>query len=556
MNNNIMKLASKLPEQYQPIYKLDNLNNKSSRSCEDRLDVLKGIVHELQREYGRSLRVLDLGCAQGYFCFNLACLGCEVTGVDLTTQNIALCNAIAENNPTLKCNFEHGDVVDKIDSVKPGDFDLVLGLSIFHHICYYQSKELVTTKFNELRKKCDVFLYEAALRTEPVFWAESLPEFPEKMIEHFPFYCKLGTFKTHLSGVVRPMFFCSSKFWYVDNNLERFNNVKHFAHSQGVAMDGVRRYYYSEEKFLKLYYFRKEYVSEQKKQITNEIENYRNYADIESAVTPSFISGQLYEEWGYVVLKKIDGFLISELLRKESFDIPVKYILTVILDFLENLEEKNLYYSDLRTWNVMLTKNNELKVIDIASINNKPEDCDWPYNIYVNFILFVYEITNGSLLRKDFLRQLKLSPVWMTSQSEIWIQKLWSVSYKDWSFKLIKEIYKTEYKTDDSFPVHPLNMYMWMGIMEDFIYRSTGFYSLEDCLMHKNNEIAHLSKELTRCNNELLSLTEAYTEIRRSKAWHMLKFASKKLFPHDSLRRKTVKCFVKPIISLINCSNK
>lgn len=61
-----------LPEIYQPIYKHPELYQTSSRSCDDRLTHIKAIYDALQKKLNRRLRVLDLGCAQGYISLSIA----------------------------------------------------------------------------------------------------------------------------------------------------------------------------------------------------------------------------------------------------------------------------------------------------------------------------------------------------------------------------------------------------------------------------------------------------------------------------------------------------
>ena len=56
-----------LPEIYQPIFGYEVQGAKPVRNCEDRLADVKKIYDLLSAELGRPLRVLDLGCAQGFF---------------------------------------------------------------------------------------------------------------------------------------------------------------------------------------------------------------------------------------------------------------------------------------------------------------------------------------------------------------------------------------------------------------------------------------------------------------------------------------------------------
>ena len=64
-----------LPEFYQPIYGHQELNSSAARNCYDRLDGVKKVCTALSHELKRPLRILELGCAQGFFSMNMASWG-------------------------------------------------------------------------------------------------------------------------------------------------------------------------------------------------------------------------------------------------------------------------------------------------------------------------------------------------------------------------------------------------------------------------------------------------------------------------------------------------
>lgn len=74
-NTKLAELVNDLPEFYQPIYGHDEWDDKPLRNCRDRLPVIKKIYDDLSAKLQRPLRVLDLGCAQGFFSLNIASWG-------------------------------------------------------------------------------------------------------------------------------------------------------------------------------------------------------------------------------------------------------------------------------------------------------------------------------------------------------------------------------------------------------------------------------------------------------------------------------------------------
>jgi O-antigen chain-terminating methyltransferase len=146
------KAVRNLPEVYQPIFGRPDLSKEVSRESTQRLIKIEETYSRLLSSAGKPLRVLDLGCAQGYMSFSLAELGAEVVGMDFLQENIDVCNALAEENRHLNIQFQKGDIVTEAPKVKPGDFDLIIGLSVWHHVIYSHglphAKELISHRRN------------------------------------------------------------------------------------------------------------------------------------------------------------------------------------------------------------------------------------------------------------------------------------------------------------------------------------------------------------------------------------------------------------------------
>jgi len=98
-------LVAALPEVYQPIFGHPELSGQVSRVCDNRLDHILRICEAVEQAVNRPLRVLDLGCAQGYFSLSLAARGAVVRGVDFLEENIAVCTALAEEHGCKSATF-------------------------------------------------------------------------------------------------------------------------------------------------------------------------------------------------------------------------------------------------------------------------------------------------------------------------------------------------------------------------------------------------------------------------------------------------------------------
>ena len=136
MSQSLPQLVSDLPEIYQVIYGHPDIYQDTSRACIDRLDKIAEVHDALAKQLGRPLRVLDMGCAQGFFSLSLAARGAQVHGVDFLDKNIFVCQALALENPELKVTFGVGRLEEVVAALAPEQYDLVLGLSVLHHVVH------------------------------------------------------------------------------------------------------------------------------------------------------------------------------------------------------------------------------------------------------------------------------------------------------------------------------------------------------------------------------------------------------------------------------------
>ncbi len=187
---------------------------------------------------------MDLGSAQGYLAFVLAEAGHHVTGVDYLPINVQVARALHNRNPTLDVVFVEGDVTDVPSMTDLGEFDLVLGLSILHHLVHRDGLEHALEFVEQLRECVPNGLFEMALREEPVYWAPSQPSDPRILLAPYPFTRRLGTSPTHLSSIERPLFFCSDRLALANAELHTIRKYSETSHAAArEVMHGKCRYF-------------------------------------------------------------------------------------------------------------------------------------------------------------------------------------------------------------------------------------------------------------------------------------------------------------------------
>lgn len=205
VSRDISALVHALPEIYQSIYGHPAYAVSAARACEDRLTAIAAVHDRLHAALGRPVRVLDLGCAQGYFSIALATRGASVHGVDFGEENIDLCNALSKEHPAADLRFTHGTVEEVIASIAPDTVDMVLGLSVFHHLVHAHGIPAVRSLLAFLGARVAVGVFEMALNTEPLYWGPSQPVDPRELLTGWTYIATGSHCATHLSSVVRPL---------------------------------------------------------------------------------------------------------------------------------------------------------------------------------------------------------------------------------------------------------------------------------------------------------------------------------------------------------------
>ncbi len=161
----LAELVNALSVIYQPIYRHHEYDDKALRSrhsCEGRLPYIKKIYDGLNAKLNRPFRVLDLGCNNAYMTLSIAEWGCEITGVDNSKPCLNLGEFLANEHPKFKIKFIHARLEDFIPAIKNDEYDLVLGLSVFHWISKEKGFPTVQKLFKDLAEKIPVGLFEMA----------------------------------------------------------------------------------------------------------------------------------------------------------------------------------------------------------------------------------------------------------------------------------------------------------------------------------------------------------------------------------------------------------
>jgi len=465
----IKKLVAALPEIYQPIFGHPQYSNTVSRQCHDRLEHLAKVYKALESQVQRPLRVLDLGCAQGFFSLSLAKLGATVHGVDYLDTNIAVCNALASENPKLNVSFQVSRIESILEQLQGDQYDLVLGLSVFHHIVHEAGVEAVQQMLADLADKIAAGIFELALASEPLYWAAAQPQQPWQLLSGFAFVHELTQHETHLSDILRPLYFASNRYWCLNDQCGGFNSWQTDPHvlAQGVHQS-TRRYYFGNGLVVKL--FRIDHAA---LGIPN-LQEYRNEVAFLLASPPGFNSAQLvlqgqHEREVWLVRTKLPGELLIDIMRAGNH-YDARLVLGDILSQLATLEAAGLYHNDVRAWNVLVGSDGHALLIDYGAIVKDSKDCVWPHDIFLGFLIFVHEITTGVVESPSPLRAAAISPYRLAHPYREWALSFWSRPSAQWSFKLLHELFMEIEHVEESCALHTDDsLPRWMQAIEEAV---------------------------------------------------------------------------------------
>lgn len=386
-------LVEALPEVYQPIYGYEQLSS-SRTSTSPRMRALLDTVELLSKALGRKLRILDLGSAQGYAAFCLAAQGHHVTGIEFLDLNVAVAEAIAVEHEDHDVSFVLGDVSDAESLVDIASYDVVVALSVFHHLIYRDGHDSVTSLIGRISAIVPHAFFELALAEEPLYWAEALPKAPRSTIASYGYARQLVLSHTHLSDVQRPLYFCSQRYIRARGELLPFLGWSSKSHAQGLELQSMAMRYYTIDAGISKVAARLndalppvifDALREDLRREAHVLEALER-AGIGAPKLIDFVDGS--EE---VVLTRsaYPGDLVSDLLGSLTAQ-ERQVVTTDVLDQLASLESHGLYHSDLRLWNVVLDREGErAHLIDHGSIRSTPTDVVQPNDAYLSLAIFL-----------------------------------------------------------------------------------------------------------------------------------------------------------------------
>jgi O-antigen chain-terminating methyltransferase len=161
---NIIKIKKVDP--YQPAYGLPRVVKRAQRDCIDRCKIIMGGLGDVNGS-----KILDIGSSLGYISFYFADKGAgRVEGWDRVDGNIEVSKLISEING-IEVTFKKQELNEEsVSSIAKGDFDIVIMLSILHHINAEQGVNVTKKLMKNLFDVIPVLIVELPRKGENPGW--------------------------------------------------------------------------------------------------------------------------------------------------------------------------------------------------------------------------------------------------------------------------------------------------------------------------------------------------------------------------------------------------
>ena len=158
---------------YQPVFYKGKLIKGSDRNCLDRWKLIRNEINNLKIK-----TVLDIGCAEGFYVLQSAkeC-NCVSLGVDADIRRLSMAQNQITSEKIMPAGFILAEVNGEFLENMP-NFDLIIFMSVMHHMMYSNGEEYCLDFLKKLKKKINkAMIFEMGQSNElKNSWAEKLPD--------------------------------------------------------------------------------------------------------------------------------------------------------------------------------------------------------------------------------------------------------------------------------------------------------------------------------------------------------------------------------------------
>lgn len=337
---------------YQPLYGLDPAQ-KSPRESLLRASV--DLVHAEFAAVGSKaqLRILDVGCNAGFVSFALSETFPNVVGLDVSAENIALCQALKAHSGS-PAQFFQADLMDLAQRRVSGleGIDCLLLLNVVHQLIFARGMDYVKTLLGRLSQQVDFILVELARPEEyrPHGKDHLLPLDPAEILSA----CSQATI-TQISDQPRPVYTIRRRSHRVAGREFHHSQIAFSDHANPQVM---RKYYFGSNAFTKVIRFNS---LQGPQTFRAEVAGLRALKG--AGIAPGLLAAEQTPLSGKITIERLYGpSLLAELPRltpKEKAQ-----MLRQVIHIAATLAARNLCQNDFSGHNFMRVAADRLKMVD------------------------------------------------------------------------------------------------------------------------------------------------------------------------------------------------
>ena len=224
---------------------------------------------------------------------------------------------------------------------------------------------------------------------------------------------------------------------------------------------------------------------------------------------PRIYSIEENEEEIWIARDKIEGDLVYDLINHDiafdSWNVIKKTLKKVIV-----FEKKGYYCSDVRTWNLILDKNQDVFFIDYGSMTRSPCDCAWPWDLLLSFVIFMNEVLD----RKSQLSDTRGMKMFTALKKHLSSEQIAQILLMDDEKNVFSHLY------DILFNIHPAEkrMYFMHSIADKELLAVENLLELNhNALSTYNNNvnsyIRTTNQKISDLQNQLADIRELVTQL-------------------------------------------
>ena len=405
----------------------------------------------------KPLRVLDLGCAQGFFSFNIAAKGGNVTAVDLSEENITLGNILAEENANCKIKFIRARIEEFVSDIAEGEYDLVLMLSVLHNMSKYLGVRKVQSMATELSRKIPCLIVEFAI--EGVH-ASYIPKNYRDFLPGYPFIRTIF-YSDHRNGsnIKRPLCFAGTRYAYFEETgIMEIDRIGYNVHPYLNKTDVM--HFHCGDKFIKFFNAKNQDLlikAQQEIAFLKEMGGKNGLPKLYDLHVENDPTGIRI----FIVRAKLKGIPLSEKISSgETFD--SWDIIKQALRWMVFLEKNGYYHGDVQTSNFIYGDDGNLYPIDYEEIRREPIVLIWPYKVNLLFFIFMNEVLVPSRRKFAFHRDVRLLTEFKTHISpEKYKQILTLEDSNEYFARLYEILFKPENKSSSKYAPNTGDLEIW-----------------------------------------------------------------------------------------------